>query len=143
MQSEPVAGRCEIICPLGAGGFALRAVLMRLLASVPGARYASAMAARAPSLLAVGRRRRYTTCISEGTLAFARVIAIKPKDVGFGVKHPKVRHEFDADGRTHHDSDLVLPVIADRWNRRRFRSCISQHATTRATSSARRRSVHL
>jgi serine/threonine protein kinase len=67
--------------------------------------------------MAVRRRRRYTTFIAEGTPALARIIDITPKDVGFGVKHSKVRYEFDADGRTHRDADLVLPVVADRWDR--------------------------
>jgi serine/threonine protein kinase len=67
--------------------------------------------------MSIRRRRRYRTFIAQGHLASARVLDITPKDVGFGVKHSKVRYEFEADGRTHRDTDLVLPVIADRWDR--------------------------
>ncbi len=67
--------------------------------------------------MAARRRRRYKTFIAQGHLAPARVLDITPKDVGFAVKHSKVRYEFEVDGRQHRDSDLVLPVIADRWER--------------------------
>ncbi|MGQ0641645.1 MAG: serine/threonine protein kinase [Gemmatimonadaceae bacterium] len=67
--------------------------------------------------MAARRRRRYKTFIAQGQRATARVLDITPKDVGFGVKHATVRYEFDVDGRTHRDTDLVLPVIADRWDR--------------------------
>jgi hypothetical protein len=67
--------------------------------------------------MASRRRRRFKTFISEGQLAPARVLDITPKDVGFGVKHAKVRYEFEVDGRARRDTDLVLPVIADRWER--------------------------
>jgi serine/threonine protein kinase len=67
--------------------------------------------------MALRRRRRYKAFIANGQPASARVLDITPKDVGFGVKHAKVRYEFEADGHTHRDSDLVLPVIADRWDR--------------------------
>ena len=67
--------------------------------------------------MASRRRRRFKTFITEGQLASARVLDITPKDVGFGVKHAKVRYEFEVDGRAHRDTDLVIPVIADRWER--------------------------
>lgn len=67
--------------------------------------------------MSVRRRRRYRTFIAQGQLASARVLDITPKDVGFAVKHAKVRYEFEADGHTHRDTDLVMPVIADRWDR--------------------------
>jgi hypothetical protein len=66
--------------------------------------------------LAFRRRQRYRTFIQHGHLANARILDIAPKDVGFGVKHSKVRYEFEADGRLYRDSDVVLPVIADRWD---------------------------
>jgi hypothetical protein len=50
-------------------------------------------------------------------LTTARVLDITPKDVGFGVKHSKVRYEFQADGRTYRDTDVVMPIVADRWDR--------------------------
>ncbi len=34
-----------------------------------------------------------------------------------GVKLSKVRYEFEVAGELHRDSDLVLPVIAERWDR--------------------------
>jgi hypothetical protein len=42
---------------------------------------------------------------------------ITPKDTAFGVKLSKVRYEFEVAGELHRDSDLVLPVIAERWDR--------------------------
>lgn len=67
--------------------------------------------------MSVRRRRQYRTFIAQGQLASARVLDITPKDVGFSVKHAKVRYEFEVDGHTHCDTDLVMPVIADRWGR--------------------------
>lgn len=66
--------------------------------------------------LAVRRRRRYRTFIAEGVPAAARVLEMTEKEVGFGVKHTKVRYEFEVDGRLYRDADLVLPVIAGRWD---------------------------
>jgi serine/threonine protein kinase len=62
------------------------------------------------------RTRRYRTFITYGLPAEARVLEKLPKDVGFGAKLTKVRYEFEADGRLHRDSDLVMPRIADRWD---------------------------
>jgi hypothetical protein len=67
--------------------------------------------------LSVRRRRRYKMFIERGQLGVARVLDITPKDIGFGVKHAKVRYEFDVQGRTYRDTDVVLPIIADRWDR--------------------------
>lgn len=67
--------------------------------------------------IAVRRRRRYRTFIAEGLPAPARVLEMTEKEIsGFGVKHTKVRYEFEVDGRLYRDSDLVLPVIAGRWD---------------------------
>jgi serine/threonine protein kinase len=62
------------------------------------------------------RTRRYRTFIQDGLPAQARVLEKSPKDVGFGAKLTKVRYEFEADGRLHRDSDLVMPRIADCWD---------------------------
>ncbi len=55
--------------------------------------------------------------IANGELAQARVIDMAPKDVAFGVKHTKVRYEFEVGGQVYRDSDVVLPVIAEHWDR--------------------------
>lgn len=67
--------------------------------------------------LSLRRKRRYRLFIERGQLTTARVLDITPKDVGFGVKHAKVRYEFTADGRNYRDTDVVMPTIADRWDR--------------------------
>jgi len=67
--------------------------------------------------IAVRRKSRYKRYIAHGELAQARVLDIMPKDIAFGVKHTKVRYEFEVDGQVYRDSDLVLPVIAERWDR--------------------------
>ncbi|MGH7696694.1 MAG: serine/threonine protein kinase, partial [Gemmatimonadaceae bacterium] len=66
---------------------------------------------------AVRRRSRFKHFIAKGELAEARVLDMTPKDTAFGVKLSKVRYEFDVAGEVHRDSDLVLPVIAERWDR--------------------------
>ncbi len=66
---------------------------------------------------AVRRRNRYRMFIANGELAHARVIDMAPKDIAFGVKHTKVRYEFEVGGQVHRDADVVLPVIAERWDR--------------------------
>lgn len=66
---------------------------------------------------AVRRRNRYKVFITNGELAQARVIDMTPKDIAFGVKHTKVRYEFEVAGQVYRDSDVVLPVIAERWDR--------------------------
>ena len=65
---------------------------------------------------AVRRRSRYRTFIKDGVPALARVLEMTEKDIGFGIKHTRVRYEFEVDGQLHRDADLVLPVIAQRWD---------------------------
>lgn len=65
---------------------------------------------------AVRRRSRYKKFITNGLPALARILEMSEKDVGFSVKHTRVRYEFEAQGRLYRDSDLVLPVIAQRWD---------------------------
>ncbi len=67
--------------------------------------------------ISVRRRNRYRKFIANGELAQARVLDMTPKDIAFGVKHTKVRYEFEVAGKMYRDSDLVLPVIAERWDR--------------------------
>ena len=61
------------------------------------------------------RKRRLRRFFRDGVLAAAEILDFRPEDAGFGVKYTRVRYEFQADGRTQRGSDVVLPVIADRW----------------------------
>jgi serine/threonine protein kinase len=61
------------------------------------------------------RRRRLRVFFQDGLPATAEVIDFRGESLGFDVKISRVRYEFMADGRVHRGSDLVLPVIADRW----------------------------
>jgi hypothetical protein len=61
------------------------------------------------------RKRRLRRFFREGTPGIAEMLDARPEDIAFGVKYARVRYEFEADGSTQRGSDLVLPVIADRW----------------------------
>jgi serine/threonine protein kinase len=61
------------------------------------------------------RKRRLRRFFRDGSATTATIIDFRPEDGGFGVKYSRVRYEFQADGRTQRGSDVVLPVIADRW----------------------------
>jgi serine/threonine protein kinase len=61
------------------------------------------------------RKRRLRRFFREGTPGIAEMLDSRPEDIAFGVKYARVRYEFEADGSTQRGSDLVLPVIADRW----------------------------
>lgn len=66
-------------------------------------------------VIANSRRRRLKHFFTHGAPAVAEILAMEPEDIGFGVKHTRVRYEFVVDGVVHRDSDLVLPAITDRW----------------------------
>jgi hypothetical protein len=61
------------------------------------------------------RRRRLRAFFRDGLPATAEVLDFREESLGFDVKISRVRYEFTADGRVQRGSDLVLPVIADRW----------------------------
>lgn len=65
--------------------------------------------------IARARRRRLRMFFRDGVAGTARIVDFRAEEVGFGVKHTRVRYEFEAAGRTQRGSDLMLPVIADRW----------------------------
>jgi len=65
--------------------------------------------------IARSRRRRLRRFFRDGVPGTAEIMDFRPEDVAFGVKFTRVRYEFQVDGRTHRGSDVVLPVIADRW----------------------------
>lgn len=67
--------------------------------------------------LARSRKKRLQEFLRVGQPAVAKILEMTPEDVAFEVHLTRVRYEFQADGRTHRDSDLVLPSIADRWDR--------------------------
>jgi hypothetical protein len=52
-----------------------------------------------------------------GQLTVGRVLDMADEKAPFDIKLTRVRYEFEADGQTHRDSDLVLPIIAMRWDR--------------------------
>jgi hypothetical protein len=61
------------------------------------------------------RKRRLRRFFRDGVPTTATILDFRPEDAAFGVKYTRVRYEFQADGRTQRGSDVVLPVIADRW----------------------------
>ncbi len=61
------------------------------------------------------RKRRLRRFFRDGIPGMAEILDFRQEDAGFGVKFTRVRYEFQADGRTQRGSDVVLPVIADRW----------------------------
>ena len=65
--------------------------------------------------MARARKRRLRRFFRDGIPTTATILDFRPEDAAFGVKYTRVRYEFQADGRTQRGSDVVLPVIADRW----------------------------
>jgi serine/threonine protein kinase len=61
------------------------------------------------------RKRRLRRFFRDGVPGTAEIVDFRPEDVAFGVKLTRVRYDFAADGRTQRGSDVVLPVVADRW----------------------------
>jgi len=61
------------------------------------------------------RKRRLRTFFRDGLPATAEIVDFREEELGFQVKVTRVRYEFEAGGRAQRGSDLVLPVIADRW----------------------------
>ena len=51
----------------------------------------------------------------EGIPAVAEVLKTELQETAFDEKLARVVYQFEADGALHRDSDVVLPVIADRW----------------------------
>jgi hypothetical protein len=65
--------------------------------------------------IARARKRRLRLFFRDGVPGTAEILDFREEDLGFEVKVSRVRYEFHAGGRTQRGSDLVLPVIADRW----------------------------
>jgi hypothetical protein len=61
------------------------------------------------------RKRRLRRFFRDGIPTTATILDFRLEDAAFGVKYTRVRYEFQADGQTQRGSDVVLPVIADRW----------------------------
>jgi hypothetical protein len=61
------------------------------------------------------RKRRLRRFFRDGIPGTAEILDFRPEDIAFGVKFTRVRYEFEADGRAQRGSDVVLPVLADRW----------------------------
>lgn len=65
--------------------------------------------------IARDRRRRLRRFFAEGTPAVAEITAMRDEPTAFGAKMTRVNYDFEADGEVRRDSDLSLPVVADRW----------------------------
>ncbi len=65
--------------------------------------------------VARSRRRRLERFFRRGTPTTAEVLGTRMEEFAFGEKFARVSYEFEADGHVHRDSDVVLPVLADRW----------------------------
>jgi serine/threonine protein kinase len=65
--------------------------------------------------IASTRRRRLKRFFRDGVPASARFLKSELQKTAFDEHLTRVTYEFMADGALHRDSDVVLPVIADRW----------------------------
>jgi serine/threonine protein kinase len=65
--------------------------------------------------MASNRRRRLKRFFSDGVPTTARMLKSELQKTAFDEHLTRVTYEFMADGALHRDSDVVLPVIADRW----------------------------
>ncbi len=61
------------------------------------------------------RRRRVRHFLQHGRPAYARIDSIELHLAPFDAPMAKVRFAFEADGRTHRASDIVMPDRAERW----------------------------
>ena len=61
------------------------------------------------------RRRLLRQFFRDGIPAMAEIVDIQVEKIPFDEKLARVSYQFEADGRTRRDADLVLPPIADRW----------------------------
>ncbi len=65
--------------------------------------------------IADSRRKRMRRFFKNGIPGVARILKIELQETAFDEKLARVNYEFEADGENHRDSDVILPVIADRW----------------------------
>jgi serine/threonine protein kinase len=65
--------------------------------------------------MARNRRRKMRRYLMEGTPKVAVIQKIEIEKGPFEVPYAKVSYEFEADGRVHRGSDVILPSLADRW----------------------------
>ncbi len=65
--------------------------------------------------VAHGRRGVLRRFFRDGVGAEAEVTAIELEDIAFGEKWARVSYAFTMDGKSHRDSDRVLPSLAHRW----------------------------
>jgi serine/threonine protein kinase len=64
--------------------------------------------------IANARRRRMRRFFREGQPGSAEIARIELETTAFDEKVARVNYQFEADGHSHRDSDVVLPTIADR-----------------------------
>ena len=65
--------------------------------------------------MARSRRRLLEHFLQQGTPGTAEILNITTESTAFGEKLARINYEFHIDGRLHRDSDMVLPVIAHRF----------------------------
>ena len=63
------------------------------------------------------RRKRMKRFFRDGTPGVATILKTESQTTAFDEKMTRVTYEFEADGALHRDTDSVLPVIGDRWQR--------------------------
>jgi hypothetical protein len=65
--------------------------------------------------IARARRRRFRRFFINGTPGVAEITGMRPEKTAFDAKLTRVSYQFVVEGALRRDSDLVLPVVADRW----------------------------
>lgn len=65
--------------------------------------------------IARARRRRVRRFQREGTPTVAEILDIQPVKIAFDEHLSQVSYQFEAGGTMHRDTDLVLPMFANRW----------------------------
>ena len=65
--------------------------------------------------MASARRRLLRRFFRDGVPGTAEVLRIESENTAFGEKLARINYQFEIDGQVRRDSDLVLPVIAHRW----------------------------
>jgi hypothetical protein len=65
--------------------------------------------------MASQRRRRLKLFLEQGSSAQAVILNMQIETIAFAEKMMRVNYEFEASGQVRRDSDLIMPIIANKW----------------------------
>jgi serine/threonine protein kinase len=65
--------------------------------------------------MASQRRRRLKLFLEQGSSAQAVILNLQVETIAFAEKMMRVNYEFEAGGQVRRDSDLIMPIIANKW----------------------------